>query len=225
MSIASGVSTGRTASRKNAREPRLLRRGHVGPRQQPDARGRERRAQARLHQLAERQHLRPRALADERQLLRGRQARQVRRRVSPSSTSRIRPATRTMKNSSRFEATMAANLTRSSSGTPASAASSSTRSLNASHDSSRLMNSDGSSTAARAHSVAPAWRIRIWRPYVSANMSARADGHHPLHRDVAGALELEDPGLAVRDQPDVRDFLQVLGIERIRRRAGSPPAC
>src|SRR6187401_3281638 len=26
----------------------------------------------------------------------------------------------------------------------------------------------------RRHSTAPAWRIRIWRPYVSANMSARA---------------------------------------------------
>ena len=47
-----------------------------------------------------------------------------------------------MKNSSRFDAAMAANLTRSSSGVEGSAASSSTRSLNASHDSSRLMNSE-----------------------------------------------------------------------------------
>jgi hypothetical protein len=41
----------------------------------------------------------------------------------------------------RFEATMARNLSRSTSGTVASRASSSTRSLNPSHDSSRLMNS------------------------------------------------------------------------------------
>ena len=46
-----------------------------------------------------------------------------------------------MKNSSRFDAAIATNLTRSSSGLPVSAASSSTRSLKASQDSSRLKNS------------------------------------------------------------------------------------
>ena len=63
--------------------------------------------------------------------------------MSSSSIARFRAATRTMKNSSRFEAAMAANLTRSSRGTDGSAASASTRSLNASQDSSRLMKSDG----------------------------------------------------------------------------------
>ena len=53
----------------------------------------------------------------------------------------LRPATRTMKNSSRFDATMATNFSRSARGTLGSRASSSTRSLNPSHESSRLMNS------------------------------------------------------------------------------------
>ena len=64
--------------------------------------------------------------------------------LSPASICCCRPATRTMKNSSRFEAQIAANFTRSSSGMSGSAASSSTRSLNASHDSSRLMKRPGS---------------------------------------------------------------------------------
>ena len=58
--------------------------------------------------------------------------------VVSSSTSRRTAATRTMKNSSRFDDAMAANLIRSSSGVEGSAASSSTRSLKASHESSRL---------------------------------------------------------------------------------------
>src|SRR5215471_670138 len=53
----------------------------------------------------------------------------------------LRPATRTMKNSSRFEATMEQNFSRSPSGTVGSRASSSTRSLKPSQDTSRLMNS------------------------------------------------------------------------------------
>ena len=48
-----------------------------------------------------------------------------------------------MKNSSRFEATIAANFTRSSRGFDTSAASSATRSLNASQESSRLKKSSG----------------------------------------------------------------------------------
>ena len=57
----------------------------------------------------------------------------------PASTCWRRPATRTWKNSSRLPAKMARNLTRSSSGLRSSRASCSTRALNSSHDSSRLM--------------------------------------------------------------------------------------
>jgi hypothetical protein len=53
----------------------------------------------------------------------------------------FKPATRIMKNSSRFELTIERNFSRSSSGTLLSAASSSTRWLNSSHESSRLMKS------------------------------------------------------------------------------------
>ncbi len=63
--------------------------------------------------------------------------------TSPSLTAWRTSATRTMKNSSRFDATIAANLTRSSSAFVGSVASSSTRSLNASHESSRLMKCSG----------------------------------------------------------------------------------
>ncbi len=56
----------------------------------------------------------------------------------PASIWSCRPATRTMKNSSRFDEVIAQNFNRSSSGTSGSSASSSTRALNCSHDSSRL---------------------------------------------------------------------------------------
>ena len=56
----------------------------------------------------------------------------------PASTWSCRPATRTMKNSSRLLAVMATNFSRSRSGMSASSASSSTRWLNSSQDSSRL---------------------------------------------------------------------------------------
>src|SRR5207302_5613809 len=49
-----------------------------------------------------------------------------------------KPARRTSKNSSRFEAVMLRNFTRSSSGLVSSSASSSTRPLNLSHESSRF---------------------------------------------------------------------------------------
>src|SRR5262245_6199719 len=62
--------------------------------------------------------------------------------VSSSSIAVLIAATRTMKNSSRFDPAIAANFTRSRSGVRGSAASSSTRSLNANQESSRLMNSD-----------------------------------------------------------------------------------
>ena len=57
------------------------------------------------------------------------------------------PATRIMKNSSRLVTKMARNFTRSSSGSDSSSASWSTRSLKSSHDSSRLVNSDGSESS------------------------------------------------------------------------------
>jgi hypothetical protein len=63
----------------------------------------------------------------------------------PASTWSCRPATRTMKNSSRLFAAIAVNFRRSSSGTLASSASSITRWLNSSHESSRLKYSPGSS--------------------------------------------------------------------------------
>ena len=56
----------------------------------------------------------------------------------PASTWSWRLATRTMKNSSRFDSQIAANLARSSSGTDVSSASCSTRSLKSSQESSRL---------------------------------------------------------------------------------------
>ena len=56
----------------------------------------------------------------------------------PARMRRFSHATRTMKNSSRFELKMARNFTRSSRGTLGSWASSSTRRLNSSQDSSRL---------------------------------------------------------------------------------------
>ena len=64
--------------------------------------------------------------------------------ISPTSpvSCCFNPASRTMKNSSRFDEKMAMNLSRSSSGTVSLSASESTRALNSSQDSSRLMYSD-----------------------------------------------------------------------------------
>ena len=59
--------------------------------------------------------------------------------VTPRSVRICKPPTRTMKNSSRFEPVMARNFSRSSSGIVGSHASSSTRWLNSSQLSSRLM--------------------------------------------------------------------------------------
>ncbi len=60
------------------------------------------------------------------------------RRRTPSARALIRPATRTRKNSSRFELTMARNLIRSISGTSSARPWRSTRSLNSSQLNSRL---------------------------------------------------------------------------------------
>src|SRR5919202_6352554 len=75
---------------------------------------------------------------------------------------RLSPATRTMKNSSRLFAKIARKRTRSSSGSCGSRASSSTRSLNASHDSSRSRNrSDPRRTPSGATAVAPVRRRAV----------------------------------------------------------------
>src|SRR4029079_3054938 len=66
----------------------------------------------------------------------------------------FRPATRTMKNSSRLLAEMDRNLTRSSSGWASLLASSKTRRLNWSQDSSRLMNRSGLAESSSARSGA-----------------------------------------------------------------------
>ena len=62
---------------------------------------------------------------------------------SPDAAWSIRPATRTMKNSSRLDEKIEQNFTRSSSGVDSSAASSSTRALKSSHESSRLISAGG----------------------------------------------------------------------------------
>ncbi len=75
------------------------------------------------------------------------------RTATPAAMRRLRPATRTMKNSSRLLAKIARKRARSSSGRLSSSASSSTRWLNRSHDSSRSMKrSENFSTAALASS-------------------------------------------------------------------------
>ena len=82
---------------------------------------------------------------------RGRILSPIEPRLLPPRTFCCSPPTRTMKNSSRFELKIARNLTRSSSGTVGSRASSRTRRLNWSQLSSRLRYSDGSSRAMVIH--------------------------------------------------------------------------
>ena len=91
-----------------------------------------------VEQLVDRLHLPPHDLADRVSCSRGLSPSALVSTTAASSCS-CRPDTRIMKNSSRFEPKMARNFTRSSSGHRGFKASSSTRSLNASHDSSRLM--------------------------------------------------------------------------------------
>ena len=141
--------------------------------------------------------------------------RRGRARCRPSATACLRPATRTMKNSSRFDAAIAANLTRSSSGTVASAASSSTRSLKASHDSSRLMKRLAVVGVRRRHPTTPAGRMTSCRPNTSTNMSARAVAAICSIVMSPVPCELQHPGLFATHQVQVPDLLQVLGVERV----------
>ena len=78
----------------------------------------------------------------------------------PSSTTFCSPATRISKNSSRLELEMHRNLSRSSKGSRSSLACSSTRWLNSSSDSSRLMNSSGFSGSALSE-TGSAWRAAM----------------------------------------------------------------
>ena len=73
--------------------------------------------------------------------------------VTPSRHRACRPPTRTMKNSSRFEPVMARNLSRSRRGSAASCAHCSTRSLNSSQLSSRLIKCDEALASGRCRSV------------------------------------------------------------------------
>ena len=101
----------------------------------------------------------------------------------PASTCPTRPATRTMKNSSRLLAEIDRKRSRSSSGWPRLSASSSTRRLNSSHDSSRLMNRSGEVIrSGRAH-----WRRRALGVFIVFDLLAPlAAGDLPT----AGAGEL-----------------------------------
>src|SRR6516162_5928164 len=68
----------------------------------------------------------------------------------------LRPATRTMKNSSRLLAEIERNRTRSSKGWASLADSSRTRRLNCSHDNSRLMNRSGLAMSSKGGAAAAA---------------------------------------------------------------------
>ena len=82
--------------------------------------------------------------------------------ATPPASNCLSPATRTMKNSSRLDATMPWNLHRSASGTFGSHASSNTRPLNANDESSRLMKWCGRTSLPAlpsARSVEAEWRL------------------------------------------------------------------
>ena len=136
--------------------------------------------------------------------------------VSPSASAFLSAATRTMKNSSRLQATMQANFSRSSSGFVASQASSSTRSLNSSQDSSRFRNSSGSRRRGFMRTPRPAAsRKASLRPKTSISMSARASGGQALDREVAAAVDLEHPLVLLAQHAHVAHLLQVVGVERV----------
>src|SRR5215510_1420002 len=108
---------------------------------------------------------------------------------------RFSVATRTMKDSSRFELKMARNFTRSSSGTLGSWASSSTRRLNSSHDSSRLtylcvsISASAVECFAQENAVAHAARADDQSQLAAEDCSLLEDGGAG-HHDV-GALGIE----------------------------------
>src|SRR5262245_11390214 len=115
----------------------------------------------------------------------------------PACTFCCRPPTRTMKNSSRLELTMARNLSRSSSGTSGSWASSRTRRLNSSQLNSRLMYSDGSSRETAVGAITACMRGPPFActRYCNTN-PGRASSSHPGGTDLqlAPAPSLMKPG-------------------------------
>src|SRR5499433_3984047 len=148
---------------------------------------------------------------------------------------RLSSATRTMKNSSRFELKMERNFTRSSSGTLGSCASSSTRRLNSSHDNSRLTNASGPpispSTVERFAEQEP-----VAHPagaHDEAEISAEEHGlleNRGSREDDVYPLRLEPPDLAtlprrqtlqpLADRRDVRlphlQAVAMLALSRVR---------
>ena len=99
----------------------------------------------------------------------------------PDAAWSISPATRTMKNSSRFDEKIEQNLTRSSSGIDSSAASSSTRALKSSHESSRFRSVAGAATGRFGHQPHPSVTVRGSGGLTSGNDLATppADGSRP----------------------------------------------
>src|SRR5262252_6746266 len=153
---------------------------------------------------------------------------------SPEWIRRFSSATRTMKNSSRFELKMERNFTRSSKGTLGSCASSSTRRLNSSHDNSRLTNASGPispSTVERFAKQEP-----VAHPAGAddeAQISAEEHGlleDHGSREDDVHPLRLESPDLAtlprrqtlqpLADRRDVRlphlQAVAMLALSRVR---------
>src|SRR5262244_18957 len=118
---------------------------------------------------------------------------------------RFSSATRTMKNSSRFELKMERNFTRSSSGTLGSCASSSTRRLNSSHDTSRLTNASGPMSPSTVERFAE--QEPVAHPagaHEEAEISAEEHGlldDHGTRKDDVYPFRLEPPDLASSRRP------------------------
>ena len=103
---------------------------------------------------------------------------------TPAMTNRRKPATRIIKNSSRFFAKIAKNLTRSSNGWEGWRASSRTRQLNWSQLSSRLIYRDGSSKAGVARAVGRSddrWSVSIGFPLSSPQGTSGHAASGTLH--------------------------------------------
>src|SRR5215467_1983012 len=147
---------------------------------------------------------------------------------------RLSSATRTMKNSSRFELKMERNFTRSSSGTLGSCASSSTRRLNSSHDNSRLTNASGPMSSSTVERFAE--QESVAHPAGAddeAEISAEEHGlleDHGSREDDVYPLRLESSDLAtlprrqtlqpLADRRDVRlphlQAVAMLALSRVR---------
>ena len=134
--------------------------------------------------------------------------------VSPSSRAFFSAATRTMKNSSRLDATMVANFSRSRSGVDGSVASSRTRPLNSSQDTSRLRNEFGLSLAGLLHR-GPASRNAHALSEDLGHVVRTGHGGEALHGEVSRSFDLQRPVLVLRRHPDVLHLLQMVGVEGV----------